>query len=262
MLLLQGISASLSLSLQCSSKIWIDGWHSKQNFPPEACSTVTAMHLPLSLLAFQKLVDRIIQQPSRKEVNYGKLRKQVSKCHLCILHHWWLLFYFQYIQTHLPFRNRHNFVSRSSQSPNLLLLWSSTAKLQHTIPWRSVNGRCWSKRLKLLQLFEIQPAEMRFRGVPNSKKGEQTKSCKESWPLIYIYIYMYICMAFCGLRLVLLVGQLLLVVLLFKYQQLWYYYSTISTSTTSSSCLWGYNSMGVGTRNMELHTYLYTCIHK
>lgn len=130
------------------------------------------------------------------------------------------------------------FALPKSSHPNLLLLWSSTAKLQRTIPWRSVNGRCWSKRLKLLQLFEIQPAEMRFRGLPNSKTVEQTKSCKESWPLTYmIYIYMYICMAFCGLRLVLLVGQLLLVVLLFEYQQHLYYYSTISTSTTSSSCL-------------------------
>lgn len=182
---------SLSLSLQCSSKIWIDGWHSKQNFPPEACSTVTAMHLPLSLLAFQKLVDRIIQAIKKRHELWKTPKTSFQMPSLCILHHWWLLFYFQYIQTHLPFRNRHNFVSRSSQSPNLLLLWSSTAKLQRTIPWRSVNGRCWSKRLKLLQLFEIQPAEMRFRGVPNSKKGEQTKSCKESWPLIYIYIYVH-----------------------------------------------------------------------
>ena len=85
------------------------------------------------------------------------------------------------------------FALPKSSHPNLLLLWSSTAKLQRTIPWRSVNGRCWSKRLKLLQLFEIQPAEMRFRGVPNSKTGHQTKSCKESWPLICVYIYVCAC---------------------------------------------------------------------
>lgn len=108
MLLLQGISASLSLSLSSMFKQDMDWWMTFQaKLSPEACSTVTAMHLPLSLLAFQKLVDRIIQAIKKRRELWKTPKTSFQMPSLCILHHWWLLFYFQYIQTHLPFRNRH-----------------------------------------------------------------------------------------------------------------------------------------------------------